>query len=83
MKYVLHEDYRLRGYVKLPTGLFSTVNRKVMFLPQDLYRILLRCNGAYDIDFDGLSERELDFLRKLEGRGVVRPARYAETFDFC
>ena len=79
MKYVLHENYRLRGYEKLPTGLFSTLTRKVTFFPQDLYRVLLRCNGAYDIDLGALSERELDFLHDLEERGTVRPARFAET----
>lgn len=79
MKYVLHENYRLRGYAKLPTGLLSAMTRKVTFFPQDLYQVLLRCNGACDIDLDGLDERELGFLRDLEGQGVVRPARFAET----
>lgn len=79
MRYVLQEGYRLRGYAKLPTGLFSTRSNKTSFYPQELYQVLLRCDGAHDLTPENLGEGSRRFLQELEESGVIRPARLGET----
>ena len=68
MKYILDRRYRLRGWYKASTGLFDTDTRKAEFLDKDLYLLLLKCDGAHDIDEDAFSKEERVFYTAEEER---------------
>lgn len=78
MRYILNERYRLRGWYKLPTGLYDTEMKKAVFPDRETYLLLLRCDGVHEIDPEALSEKEKKGLAELERDGVVRPARIWE-----
>ena len=73
-RYVLSEPYRLRGWYKLPMGLYSTVDRKAIFASKEDYLLLLKCDGAHDLTADTMSEAERATLEELLANEVVRPA---------
>lgn len=73
-RYVLDEQYRLRGWYKLPRGLYSIREKKAEFLPKDDYLFLLKCDGAHDINPGALSEADKARLDSLLADGVVRRA---------
>ena len=79
MKYVLDERYRLRGWRGAHTGLFDTKKKAPEFLPKDLFLLLMRCDGAHEIDETLLSEREKKFFGELRDARMIRPA---EFWDF-
>ena len=54
------------GVSELPTGLFFFPGRHTEFLPAEKYRLLLKCDGAHDLDPDSLSEEEHRFLKEME-----------------
>ena len=78
MRYVLNERYRLRGWYKLPTGVFDTLQKQANFLPPNEYRLLLKCDGAHRMEEENLGEKEEKFLEKLEKGGVIRRAILGE-----
>lgn len=73
-RYILEKPYRLRGWYKLPFGLFSMNRRKALFLPKEDYLFLLKCDGAHDLSPDALTEREAGMLKNLLADGIVRQA---------
>lgn len=78
MKYILDERYRLRGWLKAPAGLFDTKSRSVRFLRKPQFLLLIRCDGAHDLEAGELSAADREYLDKLLADGVVRPAGFAE-----
>ena len=78
VKYILDERYRLRGWQKAPTGVYDTVRKTARFLPRDLYLMLMRFDGAHDLDEAALSENEKRFFEDIKNAGVIRPADFAE-----
>lgn len=74
-RYIIDQRYRLRGWYKLPTGLYDSVRRNAIFFDPDLYQILLYCNADHDFDEESLSERERGLLQSLLAEKVIRPAR--------
>jgi len=74
MRYVLTEEYRLRGYRKLPTGLVHMPRRDIFFFSGDNYRLLLDCDGMHEMNPDAMTDKEKEFLRRLEENEVIRPA---------
>ena len=75
MNYILDRRYRLRGWYKLPCGVYDTENFEAHFLDRHYYDLLMRCDAAHDIDMDSLNEQEAGFLQDMLDTGVVRPAR--------
>lgn len=73
-KYILDKRYRLRGWYKLPTGLYDTVQRQAVFFEPQSYDLLLKCNADHDFDADVLSDEETAFLKKLLNEKIIRPA---------
>ena len=78
MKYILNENYSLRGWQKSPAGLVHTRKRKTVFLPKEEYRLLMMCDGVHDIDEGALTKRLHSFLDVMKQEGIVREARFFE-----
>ena len=74
MRYVLDEHYRLRGWYKLPMGLYDVHERKASFLPMEDYLFLLKCDGDHDIDREALPNEDAARLENLLEEKIVRPA---------
>ena len=68
MHYILEKPYRLRGWYKLPFGLFSMNRRKAVFLPKEDYLFLLKCDGAHDLSPESLTEKEAGILKRSSAR---------------
>ncbi len=79
MKYILDRRFRLRGWHKLPTGVYDARDRTARFYEPELYRLLLFCDAAHEIDTDALTEEQRTFLDNLLREGVIRPA---DRMDF-
>ena len=74
MRYILNRSFRLRGWYKLPMGLFDARQKKAVFFLKRQYLLLLKCDGAHDIALEDLEEEDRFFLKKLEEDGVIHPA---------
>lgn len=74
MRYILDRRYRLRGWYRLPCGVYDTKEYRARFLDQRYYDLLLQCDAAHDIDLDEIGEYESAFLQDMLNEGVVRPA---------
>ena len=78
MRYVLNERYRLRGWYRTPTGLVDNLQKQALFLPVNDYRLLLKCDGAHQMEEENLGEREWKLLENFEKGGVIRKAYLGE-----
>ena len=58
MRYILNERFRLRGWYKLPSGLFDNVRKTPIFLDKEDFLVLLKCDGAHDFDQATQEEKE-------------------------
>ena len=74
MRYILNDRYRFRGWYKLPTGIFDTYRKEAFFPDREKYLLLLKCDGACELDLDSLSEKEKAAIGEFEKKGVIRPA---------
>ncbi|MBQ9251292.1 MAG: radical SAM protein [Clostridia bacterium] len=70
--------YRLRGWHKLPTGLYDAQKHEAQFFAPDLYKLLLKCDAAHDIDPDTLPEKQRKFLEKLQAEHIIHPAGWLD-----
>lgn len=66
MSYILNERYRLRGWYKLPNGLFDTWKKEAEFPEQGVYLLLMKCDGAHALAPETLSDQEKEILKDLE-----------------
>ena len=78
MRYLLNERYRLRGWYHAPTGLFDTKAKQAIFLPPDDYRLLLKCDGAHQMEEENLDERQWKKLEGMEKNRIIRKAFLGE-----
>ena len=78
MKYVLNERYRFRGWYKRPCGLYDRHRKEAFFPDRESYLLLLKCDGAHDLDPAALSSREKDAMADFQKKGIIRPARFGE-----
>ena len=74
MKYLLSRRYRFRGWYGAPYGIYDTKAHSALFFDEALYRVLMRCDAAHEIETEKLAGREARFLEQLEREGVVRRA---------
>lgn len=75
MKYILDKRYRLRGWYKLPYGVYDTEEHEARFLDRRFYDLVMQCDAAHDIDMDALGEPEAGFMQDMLDGNVIRPAR--------
>ena len=78
MKYIIDPRYRLRGWHKLPTGLYDAKKHEAQFFAPDLYRLLLQCDAAHEIDTDALPDKQREFMEKLQAVGIIRAAGWLD-----
>ncbi len=78
MRYILNARYRLRGWEKVPCGLHDTARHETIFMPTEVYQLLLKLDGAHDLDEETLSEKDKSILQAMEKEGVIRPAGAGE-----
>ena len=74
MNYILDSRYRLRGWHGAPTGVYDTRTHEAHFVMPQLYKLLMKCDAAQEIDPDALPDREAKFLQALLREKVIRPA---------
>lgn len=74
MRYVLDNRYRFRGWQKARTGLFDCARKQATFLDKGNYQLLLRCDGAHDLDPTQLPANDRQFLEEQLEKNVIRPA---------
>ncbi len=74
MKYILDRRYRLRGWENIHTALYDTLRKEPRFLPKEPFILLMRCDGAHDLDEKQFSEKNRKFFEEIKKLGVVRPA---------
>lgn len=79
MKYIISENYSLRGWKKLPYGLQNIYTGETEFMYKPMYSLLLDCNGLTDIQPEKLSEEDRQILEKWEKDGFIRKAAEGET----
>ncbi len=78
MKYILDEQFRLRGWENCHTGIFSTLKKTPRFVSKEIFLFLLRCDGAHDINEEELSEENRKLFRELKEKKIIRPADFME-----
>ena len=78
MKYILDRRYRLRGWHKLPTGLYDTRQYEAQFFAPESYRLLLHCDGDHEIDIDELPDKQKELMEGLLAKGVIRPSGWLD-----
>ena len=78
MKYILDRRYRLRGWHKLPTGLYDTLQHEAQFFAPESYRLLLHCDGDHEIDTDELPDKQKELMEGLLAKEIIRPAGWLD-----
>ena len=71
MYYKLKEEFRLRGWEMLPTGLVKRLSGKVGFLDPVAYRALQKACGMISEDSPLLSPQERWILAELKAEGIL------------
>ena len=71
MYYKLKEEFRLRGWDMLPTGLVKRLSGKVGFLAPVAYRALQKACGMISEDSPLLSPQERGILAGLKAEGIL------------
>ena len=79
MRYILNERFRLRGWYKLPSGLFDNVRKTPVFLDKEDFLVLLKCDGAHD--FDQATQEEKEILEELDGNEEAKALLEASGAD--
>ena len=74
MRYILNPRFLLRGWYKSPTGLFDTRRKEAEFFRKEDYILLMRCDGAHDIDENALNEDQRKFFGWLKKAEIIHEA---------
>jgi len=74
MRYILNRQFLLRGWYKAPTGLYDLQQREARFFIKEEYLLLMRCDGAHEMDEAALGEDDRLFLQWLKEEGIIREA---------
>jgi radical SAM protein with 4Fe4S-binding SPASM domain len=78
MKYILSEQYLLRGWQKLPYGIMDGETKEVRFLEKEPYLFLSRCDGRTEIP----EPQDENYRKVVEGFLKDRVIRPAKRTDF-
>ena len=71
MRYLLSPRYCLRGWDKLPFGLYDTARYKCDFFSKEQFKLIMRCDGMQDIDLEDLPEEQRTWLSRMEQEGFI------------
>ena len=78
MRYLLDERFWQRGWQDRHTGVFDTSVKLPKFLTKDRFLMLIRCDGAHDLDENSLPKEDKKFIEDAKDLGLIRPAGFAE-----
>lgn len=70
-RYRLKDGYLLRGWEKLPYAVVEPRTKSIRFVPKDMMRVLMRCNGEWDFDSILTLQEERDCVSKAVSQGFV------------
>ena len=76
VRYILDRRFRLRGWKDRPAGLYDTNYKKVLFPDLESYLMLMKCDGAHEIDVEKLNGKQREVLENAEREGVIKPAGF-------
>ena len=62
MKYILNNQYCLRGYKNLPFAIYNKNNGETFFFTKDEYRLILDCDGKSEINIKELNKKRSEIL---------------------
>ncbi|MBR4454892.1 MAG: radical SAM protein [Solobacterium sp.] len=75
MRYVLNRKYRFRGWNRKPACLLDTETMDVRSMRISSFILLMKCDGAHDIDPEALSETEQKDLKSFLENGWIQIAQ--------
>ena len=78
MNYILNRNLRLCGWSDRLGGLHDIRTGKTWFFGKERYLLLMKCDGAHDIDPESLPEHLREFLNRAEKEGAVKKAGFLE-----
>lgn len=81
MRYILDKDKRLRGWDKLPFGLYYCMKRKADFFRRDEYEVLLLADGQTDLNEESLTDAQRESLKFFLKGGILRQAQPGEKLS--
>ena len=76
MRYILDRRFRLRGWKDRPAGLYDTNYKEAFFPDLESYLVLMKCDGAHEIDVEKLNGKQRGALEKAEKEGLIKPAGF-------
>ncbi len=71
MYYLLDENYRLRGYEKLPYCVIKRPHNEISFLDGKTFNALDMCDGTIDMSLPLITDEYREIVKQLEENGVV------------
>lgn len=78
MYYILKEQYRLRGWEKLPYAVTEPATGRAGFLRKKEMDALRLCNGQIDCSLPLIDEELRALLPQLEEKGIIRSCKEGE-----
>ncbi|MBR2770152.1 MAG: radical SAM protein [Solobacterium sp.] len=81
MRYVLNNRYRFRGWYKLPACVLDTEAMDIMTYPIKEYTLLLRCDGAHDLNREELTQPEQETLDRFLKENLIHEAEKGELLQ--
>ena len=70
MRYILDRRFRLRGWKDRPAGLYDTKYNEVLFPDPEAYLLLMKCDGAHEIDAEKLNGKQREAFEKAVSKPV-------------
>ncbi len=71
MRYLLNPRYRLRGWDKLPFGIYDAARHKCDFYGREQFKLLMRCDGLQEVDLDALPEDQRMWFERVVDEGII------------
>lgn len=78
MHYKLNENFRLRGWEKLPYALWERPSNQIHFLNREYFETLMMCNGLIDFDSVFANDTNRMIAEHLQKKGVVSECGFGD-----
>ena len=73
-RYILNRQFWLRGWHGLPYGIYDTKMKRALFVDEESYQVIMKCDAEQEIDPDSLSERQKRLLAEMTRDHIVSKA---------
>ena len=74
MKYILSDEYLLRGWQKLPYAVLNKETKEVRFPSKEAFLFIMKCDGRTEVE-EPQDEKLKLFIADLLDNDVIRPAK--------